>query len=40
MNNLPLIVRSALIVFISAFLGSLVLSVLISGFALLSSSSL
>lgn len=40
MNNLPLIVRSALIVFISAFLGSLVLSVLISGFALLGSSSL
>lgn len=40
MNNLPLIVRSALIVFISAFLGSLVLSVLISAFALLSSSSL
>ena len=42
MNNLPLVMRSALIVFISALLGSIVLSVLISasGFALLSSGSL
>ena len=42
MNNLPLIMRSALIVFISTFLGSLVLSMIISasGFALLGSVSL
>lgn len=42
MNNLPLVMRSALIVFISALLGSIVLSVLISasGFALLGSGSL
>jgi len=42
MNNLPLIMRSALIVFISSLLGSLVLSILISasGFALLGSISL
>lgn len=42
MNNLPLVMRSALIVFISALLGSIMLSVLISasGFALLGSGSL
>nr|WP_219999758.1 ABC transporter permease subunit [Gilliamella apicola] len=42
MNNLPLVMRSALIVFIAALFGSIVLSVLISasGFALLGSASL